>query len=89
MSIRIMPLPVVHPRWEREDSKYPETVKISMSDGKVKTYRLMVEQPKPFIFSEEAAKVMERNTFGGYKAKHGKGPASAATLNRPKGNDVK
>ena len=73
-TIRIMPMPVVHPRWENEYSQYPETVKISMSDGKIKTYRLVTEQPKPFIFSDEASKIMERNTFGGYKAKHGKRP---------------
>lgn len=73
-TIRIMPMPVVHPRWEHDYSQYPETVKISMSDGKIKTYRLVIEQPKPILFSNE------------YRCKHGKRPESAANT-QPAGNE--
>lgn len=46
-EIRVMPLPKVHGEWEHEDSRYPETIKVSFSDGRVVTYRIDVQQPHP------------------------------------------
>ena len=44
---RVIPLPKVHGEWEHDDSRYPETIKVSFSDGKVVTYRIDVRQPHP------------------------------------------
>ena len=46
-EVRVMPMPHVHPVWEHDDSKYPETIKVSMSNGKVIRYRIDIEQPHP------------------------------------------
>lgn len=71
--IRIMPMPVVHPVWEHDDSEYPEVVKVSMANGKIRTYRLETEQPAPQIVdSQQIARMFRENTYGGYKARHGK-----------------
>ena len=46
-QIRVLPLPKVHGEWAHDDSKYPETIKVPMSDGRVVTYRIDIEQPHP------------------------------------------
>ena len=56
--IRVMPLPKVHPVWEHEDSKYPETIQVSMSNGKVVKYRIDIEQPHPCFL--DAMETIER-----------------------------
>ena len=76
--IRIMPLPVVHPRWERDDSEYPETIQVSFGNGKIRTYVLKEDQPKPNLTTEdELTRLFKENTYGGYhtegyKGKHAK-----------------
>jgi len=76
--IRIMPLPVVHPRWERQDSEYPETIQVSFGNGKIRTYVLKEEMPKPNVMHEdELTRLFKENTYGGYhaggyKGKHAK-----------------
>ena len=46
--VQVLPLPKVHPIWEHPGiSKYPETIKVSFSNGKVVTYRIDVEIPHP------------------------------------------
>lgn len=71
--IRIMPMPVVHPTWERDGSEYPETIRVSFCNGKIRTYHLAVEQPKPVtVDAETMARIMRASTFGGYKGKHEK-----------------
>jgi len=57
-EIRVMPLPMVHGEWEHEDSKYPETIKVSFSDGKVISYRIDIQQPHPCF--EAAMNNLER-----------------------------
>ena len=72
-TVRVMPLPVVHPRWENEWSEYPETIQVSFSDGKVRTYRIQIELPKPscLLKASEMAKLFRENTHG-YSPKHAK-----------------
>ena len=72
--IRIMPLPVVHPRWERQDSEYPEIMQVSFENGKVRTYGLREEMPKPNVMHEdELTRLFKENTYGGYHADGYKG----------------
>ena len=72
--IRIMPLPVVHPRWERQDSEYPETIQVSFGNGKIRTYILKEEMPKPNLTTEdELTRLFKENTYGGYLAEGYKG----------------
>lgn len=46
-GIQVLPLPKVAPFWDHKDSRYPERIKVSMSDGRVVSYRIDVEQPHP------------------------------------------
>ena len=94
---KIEPLIDVAPYWERETSVYPDTVRITMADGKVVTYRLDVEQPHP-AFSAVMEALEKLPVYGGeevpgYKARHTKEnlwqkiqrlkkPETAATVNR-------
>lgn len=56
-EIRVLPLPHVHGEWIH-DEKYPETIRVSFSDGKVVKYKIDVEQPHPCF--EAAMKNLER-----------------------------
>lgn len=69
-AIRIMPLPVVHPRWETELSEYPEIIQVSFSNGKVRTYS-MADQPKPNLISRREFNRLYKES-GGYRPKHAK-----------------
>ena len=58
-EVQVLPLPKVYPIWEHPGiSKYPETIKVSFSDGKVLTYFLDVKQPSPYL--EDAIERMDR-----------------------------
>jgi hypothetical protein len=46
-EIRVMPLPKVTGVWEHEVSRYPDRIRVPMSDGKVVTYHIDVEMPHP------------------------------------------
>lgn len=46
-EMQVLPLPLVHPVWEHKHSKYPETIRVSFSNGKTVLYRIVVEQPRP------------------------------------------
>ena len=48
-EMRVLPLPTVDARYGPMGGKYPETVRIAMSDGKVITYRIDMKQPAPFL----------------------------------------
>ncbi|MBO7711179.1 MAG: hypothetical protein J6S83_11965 [Lachnospiraceae bacterium] len=52
-GIRILPLPKVTGIWTYDGSKYPDIVRVPMSDGKVIRYVLDVEQPRPRLFRRE------------------------------------
>ncbi len=57
-EIRILPLPKVTGVWEHEVSRYPDRIRVPMSDGKVITYHIDVEMPHPCF--EAAIKTIER-----------------------------
>ena len=57
-EIRVLPLPKVTGLWQYENSKYPDVIKVPMSDGKVITYRMDVQQPHPCF--EAAMNNLER-----------------------------
>ena len=46
-EIRVMPLPKVTGIWEHDCSRYPDLIRIPMSDGKVITYHIDVDLPHP------------------------------------------
>ena len=57
-EIRVLPLPKVTGVWEHEVSKYPDRIRVPMSDGKVVTYHIDVEMPHPCF--EAAIRNIER-----------------------------
>ena len=57
-EIRVMPLPKVTGVWDHDFSKYPDRIRIPMSDGRVITYHIDVEMPHPCL--EAAIKNIER-----------------------------
>ena len=48
-EIRVLPLPKVTGIWQHDCSKYPEIIRVPMSDGTVRTYLLSVEMPHPSL----------------------------------------
>ena len=58
-TVQVLPLPKVHPIWEHPGiSKYPETIRVSFSDGKTVLYRIDADLPHPSF--EAAMKNIER-----------------------------
>ena len=57
-EIRVLPLPKVTGVWRHESSRYPDEIRIQMSDGKVVTYTIDVKMPHPCF--EAAMKNIER-----------------------------
>lgn len=71
-NVRVMPMWNPLPVWDdNSTSEYPDALKMAFRNGQTRTYRLVVEQPKPQ--TDAAAEILRRNTYGGYKCKHGKG----------------
>lgn len=68
-EIRVLPLPKVDAKYGPAGGKYPETVRIAMSDGKVITYRIDIQQPHPCFTA--AMDNLDRMVIG-YHAKHAK-----------------
>lgn len=68
--MKVMPMPVPHPIYESDESEYPDRLKVIFRNGKVRTYRLEVEQPKPNLISgTELTELFMKNTYG-YQGKH-------------------
>lgn len=61
-EIRVLPLPKVTGIWQHDCSKYPEIIRVPMSDGTVRTYLLSVEMPHPSL----AAAIDNINKMEGY-----------------------
>lgn len=57
-EIRVLPLPKVTGIWEHDFSKYPDVIRVPMSDGKVVKYVIDVQQPHPSL--EAAIRNIER-----------------------------
>ena len=51
-EVRVLPLPKVDARYGPMGGKYPETVRIAMSDGTVVTYRIDIQQPRPVFLKD-------------------------------------
>ena len=50
-NVQVLPLPKVKGYWKYPCSRYPDTIKVPMSDGKVITYRIDIEQPHPYFLA--------------------------------------
>ena len=50
-KIQVLPLPKVVPTWAYPFSKYPDAIRVPMSDGKVIRYVMDVPQPAPVFRS--------------------------------------
>ena len=61
-EIRVLPLPRVTGIWEHDYSKYPDRIRVPMSDSSVQTYLLSVEMPHPAL----AAAIENINKMEGY-----------------------
>jgi hypothetical protein len=60
-EIRVLPLPKVTGVWEHDCSRYPDRIRIPMSDGKVVTYTISVDMPHPcFEAAMKKLKGMEK-----------------------------
>ena len=46
-EIRVLPLPKVTGVWDHDVSRYPDRIRIPMSDGKVVTYLIDSQLPHP------------------------------------------
>ena len=63
-TVQVLPMPKVHPIWEHPGiSRYPETIRVSFTDGKVVTYHIDANLPHPCF---EAAMKNLSNMNGGY-----------------------
>lgn len=68
-EIRVLPLPKVDAHYGPAGGKYPETIRVAMSDGKVITYRIEIEMPHPQVLDAIAnIRNMEKICIG-YKRK--------------------
>lgn len=61
-EVRVMPLPKVTGVWRHDSSRYPDEIRVPMSDGKIVRYHIDVEMPHPCF---EAAMNNVRNMNGG------------------------
>ena len=50
-KIQVFPLPKVLPDWAHKFGKYPDEIRVPMSDGKVIRYVMDVPQPAPVFRS--------------------------------------
>lgn len=50
-EVRVLPLPKVTGIWRHDSSKYPEIIKVPMSDGRIITYHIDVEMPHPQLMA--------------------------------------
>lgn len=57
-EIRVLPLPKVTGIWEHDSSRYPDVIRVPMSDGKVIKYTISIEMPHPSF--EAAIRNIER-----------------------------
>ena len=85
-DIRVLPLPKVDARYGDIGGKYPERVRIAMSDGTTQWYRIEVEQPRPQVMETlRLIRAMKDNIYGG---KGKTGDAATSTGQRTKNTVV-
>ena len=46
-EIRVLPLPKVNGVWKHDCSRYPDEIRIPMSDGRIVKYVMDVQMPRP------------------------------------------
>lgn len=68
-EVRVLPLPKMTGFWDHDVSRYPDRIRVPMSDGQVVTYHIDVEMPHPCF--EAAMDGLEKMAVG-YRAKHAK-----------------
>lgn len=72
-TIRVIPTPQVTGYWHHDWSDYPDEIKVKMANGENIVYVRKIDQPHPQVVkSIELIKIMKKNAYGGYKAKHEK-----------------
>lgn len=70
-EIRVLPLPEVTGIWKHDTSKYPDVIKVPMSDGKVIKYIIDIDLPHPsFTDAMENVRRMRVGYQYGYEGKH-------------------
>ena len=86
---RKKPLAEVIYIYDGEWSEYPETVRLTMNDGHVMTYKLEVKQPEPRL-TGLLDKFGEACCVGGYKYKEkGRGKRSGRKVDKDDGTAAK
>lgn len=50
-EVRVLPLPKVTGIWRHDSSKYPEIIRVPMSDGRIISYHIDVEMPHPQLMA--------------------------------------
>ena len=72
-NVRILPMPVPHPVWFNGGGGYPDALKVSFFNGKVRTYRIFISQPAPQIIGRRALnRLFQENGGYQYQGKHAK-----------------
>lgn len=65
--VQVLPLPKVKGYWKHECSRYPDIIKVPMSDGKVITYHIDVDLPHPCcVAMNEGMKNLKKMAGGGH-----------------------
>jgi len=65
-EIRVMPLPKVTGVWRHDSSRYPDEIRVPMSDGKIVRYHIDVEMPHPCCVAiNEGMKNLKQMAGGG------------------------
>ena len=72
-EIRVMPLPKVTGVWRHDCSRYPDEIRIPMSDGRVVRYTIDTEMPHPCF--EAAMKAVRKMKRAGDEATSTGGPS--------------
>ncbi len=75
-DVQVLPLPRVDSRYGPMGGKYPERIRVAMSDGTSHWYRIEVAQPAPAL----KGALEEFDHVVGYEK-----PADVAAPNRPRG----
>ena len=70
-AIQVLPMPKVHPIWEHPGiSRYPETIRVSFTDGKVITYHIDADLPHPCCAAiNEGMKNLKQLAGGGHPSR--------------------
>jgi len=68
--MQVLPLPKVRGIWKHRASRYPDVIRVPMSDGKVVKYVIDIEQPHPAFL--ESMRIIGRMAVGYQKGREKK-----------------